>query len=393
MANNTLSQNVQQAIIDFDAIKEAINEKGVEVTSEPTLEYADKIREISASIVTGEGTYRRRFFDWDGRLLKTVWANVGEPVTPPVPPVISLGGGVTLDFDGWNYTATEMSDTACHIDIGAYRLPSDGKSRIYLDLTPTAGALPISIGLILVKNDTSEVTIDWGDGTTSIASASGTTTSNHSYTGYGTYCIKIWVSSGTGNYYIRHTNFSTTAAIKNSVTCVINSHETDWSAGLNACYGCQVTSTHAGMTTLSSIQSTGLRYITIPRGVASSSGTGLAELRNLTHISIPITFTACGTNTFYNSHPILCISWVNPVSIDSGFANARTIGRFIGLFGTTTPPTITGSFITSTAVPPILFVPDSAVTAYKTATNWVVLADWIKPLSACTREFMERSGL
>lgn len=51
MANNTLAENVAQAISDFSHIKAAIAEKGVEVPQgTPTSKYADKISEISSSL-------------------------------------------------------------------------------------------------------------------------------------------------------------------------------------------------------------------------------------------------------------------------------------------------------------------------------------------------------
>lgn len=47
MATNTLSQNINQAIDDFDSIKQAIIDKGVSVPAgTPTSEYSDKIVEI-----------------------------------------------------------------------------------------------------------------------------------------------------------------------------------------------------------------------------------------------------------------------------------------------------------------------------------------------------------
>lgn len=53
---STLNKNIQQTIQDFDAIKEAIIEKGVEVPDRtPTSEYEQKIKEIQTGI-TPTGT-------------------------------------------------------------------------------------------------------------------------------------------------------------------------------------------------------------------------------------------------------------------------------------------------------------------------------------------------
>lgn len=62
---STLNENIQQAINDFDDIKEAIIEKGVDVPAgTPTSKYGDKIREIETGItptgtieITENGSY------------------------------------------------------------------------------------------------------------------------------------------------------------------------------------------------------------------------------------------------------------------------------------------------------------------------------------------------
>ena len=49
MANKTLSENVNQAISDFESIKQAIINKGIDIPSgTPTSQYSDKIGEIQS---------------------------------------------------------------------------------------------------------------------------------------------------------------------------------------------------------------------------------------------------------------------------------------------------------------------------------------------------------
>ena len=49
MATNTINENVEQAILDFGTIKQAIIDKGVEVPDgTPTSQYATKIGEIQS---------------------------------------------------------------------------------------------------------------------------------------------------------------------------------------------------------------------------------------------------------------------------------------------------------------------------------------------------------
>lgn len=67
MATKTLSKNITQAVSDFRTIKQAITDKGVEITSgTPTSKYGEKIREIPSGTQPPINGFMPTEFDNDG---------------------------------------------------------------------------------------------------------------------------------------------------------------------------------------------------------------------------------------------------------------------------------------------------------------------------------------
>ena len=81
MSNKTLNQNINQAISDFNGIKQAIIDKGVQIPSgTKTSEYGAKISEIQ----TGGGTPEKGFLptEWDADGYPTKGTLYGTTVVP-----------------------------------------------------------------------------------------------------------------------------------------------------------------------------------------------------------------------------------------------------------------------------------------------------------------------
>lgn len=141
-----------------------------------------------------QGEFEVRFIDIDGTVLKTQYVDAGQNATPPDNPNRTADG---LTFQGWL-----SGDSATNIqrdsDIGAIYNTTDGKTHIYLRYDNN----PRRFILNIYKNDTSTLTVDWGNGTSWTTSASGdiATPYSPSYNGYATPTIKIWISSGSGRY-------------------------------------------------------------------------------------------------------------------------------------------------------------------------------------------------
>ena len=184
---NTTKQNIKQAIIN----------KGVDLTGVPFTDYHTKIAEISGGGETpADGDYLVRFFDYDGTILKEQWVNHGENATPPNLPdyTVATNKRPALTFQGWNNSYTNITKNK---DIGAIYIPTDGKTHAFVRLTKVSGK---DVTLYLRKTDTSTLSIDWGDNITTTHTNSGNFNTSHTYSDYGDYEIKIWISSGSGEY-------------------------------------------------------------------------------------------------------------------------------------------------------------------------------------------------
>jgi len=153
------------------------------------------------------GYYRVRWFDYRGNIIAQQWAASGETLENPTAPKID-----GLTFHSWSTSASNINS---NVDIIAVYLPSDGKQTIFVEASPNFGvssnineASAPYIGMLpninIVKSDSSELTIDWGDGTTAICSEQGAIRifKNEPYVEKGAYVIKLHISNGEGTFTI-----------------------------------------------------------------------------------------------------------------------------------------------------------------------------------------------
>lgn len=143
------------------------------------------IGRTNAMTITGgapsQGTLEVKYWDIDGTLLKTQFINPGENATPPANPQYDS----ELIFTEWNQSSVGLTYPA---DIGATY--SCVNTIIYLMINDNSGYQP---SIVMNKLDTSLVTVEWGDGTTSTATVSGNITLLKAtpYASAGTYKIRI----------------------------------------------------------------------------------------------------------------------------------------------------------------------------------------------------------
>ena len=298
-------------------------------------------------IVSGEtphetGDYLVRYFDIDETILKEQWVNSGQNATPPDNPSHDPD---RLIFNSWNQVSTNITSDKL---IGATYDTIDNKTYAKIRLTTISGLAPT---LYLWKSDTSELTIDWGDSTQStFTNSENFNTGSHTYSSVGDYWIKIWISSGSGNYRLGSGSTSTAfvgGSVQNYLSTLLITYidNKNTSIGSYAFYNCY-----------------SLTNISIPSSVTSIRTSAFYNCRSLTSISIPSSVTSIESNVFQNCYSIL----------------EYTIYA-------TTPPTLssTNSFTGINSICKI-YVPDAALTAYKTATNWSAYAGYIYPLSQLT---------
>ncbi len=311
----TAKQNIKQAIID----------KGVDLTDVPFTSYHTKIAEISGGGETpAEGDYLVRFFDYDGTILKEQWVDSGEDATPPDLPDYSEATNKrpALTFQGWNNSYTNITGNK---DIGATYIPADGKTHAYVRLTEASGKI---VTLYLNKTDTSTLSIDWGDNITTTHTNNGNFNTSHTYSDYGDYEIKIWISSGSGLYSFGNGNENSVfvggaqQARRDMLMYLFigNNASSIRSYAFNRCYSLTSIVISESVSSIGSYafnRCYSLTNIVIPESV-SSIGIGSNAFQgcySLTSIVIPANVSSIGSYAFQNCYSLTSI--VIPESVSS----------------------------------------------------------------------------
>jgi hypothetical protein len=279
-------QNIKQAIID----------KGVDLTGVPFTSYHTKIAEItgggSGEVPIDPSKPLVRFIDYDGTILKQESVDIGGSATPPDLPDYSEATNKrpALTFQGWNRDFTNITEDR---DIGAIYIPTDGKTHAYVRLTKVSGK---DVPLYLNKTDASTLSIDWGDGTTTTHTDSGNFNTSHTYSDYGDYEIKIWISSGSGLY----------------------------SFGNG-------TSNYIFVGGALQTQKNMLMYLFIGNNVSSTGNYAFHSCHSLTNIVIPESVSSIGPYAFYSCYSLTSINLPASVSsiINYAFRNCYSLTNVV----------------------------------------------------------------
>ena len=334
----------------------------------------------------GEGDYLVRFIDYNGTILKEKRVDSGGSVTPPTAPDHT---DIGLTFDEWTATSTNVTS---NLDIRAVYYTTDGKTMLGLRSTVATG---LDVVLYLIKSNTATLTVDWGDGSSSNFTNTGTfNTGTHTYISYGDYQVKMWISSGIGTYGFGNGSDTTVvvggatqaqrsmlwyAFVGESVTIIGNN-------AFQTCYSLASIVIPNGITSIGNNAFRtcySLTNITIPNSVISIGDFAFYNCRSLTNITIPNSVISIGTTTFYTCDSLTNITIPNSViSIGANaFQNCRSLTTYVferiavitAIGGTTTFDGINTSAK--------IYVPDDLVDDYKIAANWTTYADYIYPLS------------
>lgn len=127
-------------------------------------------------------------------------------------------------------------------------------------------------------------------------------------------------------------------------------------------------------------QSSGIEHLSLPSCVSLSGGT-FGDTKSLISLTLPLVTRLNYYNTFYGSSiKKLDTSSVEIIGDFAGASNLETL-----ILRSTTICTLTSangfSDTKIAAGTGYIYVPDNLVDSYKTATNWVTLANQIKPIS------------
>lgn len=363
----------------------ALTEKGVPTEySDDISGYGDRIRSISGSDPQPvPGSFRVRFISpvpdhYGNYTISTVYVGKGGTVElPDVPQRHDIG----LSPDGWTHTQYELTDIQRDIDVGAQYITDDGKTHAHVTITSATG-LVVSLYLDIYNN----TNINWGDGNEEAVSRTGVIT--HEYDGYDDYVIRIWSENMESEYTLGDGSsiFSFLTSNPQQLTRLFIGYNVKRLPG----YALEA---HVS-----------LRALVIPNGMQSIQSYALSSCNSLGSLILPNSITSLGNGVLHNSgclRDVIISKAVTTLTTTTfnlcralayieSFDNLMSLGNqvFNGCdslrrlyFLSPTPPTITFNTFSNISRIVEYYVPDESIEIYKTATNWIAIADQIYPMS------------
>lgn len=305
-------------------IKTSIISKGVDIPNgTPFRSYANKILSIQTGNngefpIEGSGSLCVTFIDYTGRVLKKHYGNAGFNATAPSDPVIS-----GMVFAGWNLPFTNVQyDTI----VGALFYTASGKLEIDVIKNAYTGGLIQT--LKLYKDDSSLMTVEWGDGNVSTSTVSGAVTFTNTLAAAGNYTVKVSIAAG-GVYRL----FSGTngISIMGQTTPTYNSE----------CVGVRFPATGINLTTGLGDSALGycnsLKFISIYGNFTNVGGSFVNRCFKLSCVVLPASILTINYQAFYGNNsefmscsPNLTIS----LSAVSGSYCLAFVNPFLGLTAT-----------------------------------------------------------
>lgn len=308
-------------------IANAIRAKNGSQTTYTPADMADAITAIPAG---GSGKEEKdvNFFDYDGKLVESYTKNefMALETMPPSP----THDGLTAQ--GWNWSLVNAQYFVGYaggdcLDIGQIYTTSDGKTRLYIDLTGPK----FSPTMYLYINGTVE--IDWGDNSTpdSVTGNNFTTVhpQTHTYAAPGSYVITLTV---TGTLKLDGSQLAHSPLLV----------DTD-DVSLSLLYLSTIKKIHVGSNvTFGDYAFAGcseLEIITLPDN-ASFAKYIFNECFSLRHFNFPIynhpEASGVGTNAFNNCTSLKLAVWSESFACGSNdyfMSNCSALRRFISTFG------------------------------------------------------------
>lgn len=169
----------------------------------------------SVIVSNGIGAYRFKYESSQWNLYKYVdgsWSSIASNITLSNYGIVIRGGisAAEGDYIYVNYKDWTNFQSDCNFCAVYKPQLEDGfrKSYAFITLTANTGLAP---SFLLYKTDGSTLTISWGDGTSDYTStATGNVSTSHTYSTAGSYVIKLWISSGSGEYQFNQGSTNTT---------------------------------------------------------------------------------------------------------------------------------------------------------------------------------------
>ena len=307
------------------------------------------------------------FIDYDGTILHSYTKSEWQSVTA-LPSNPSHTG---LTAQGWNWTKAQIDAqlTAMPNDdiwVGQMYITTSGDTEIdvrFADSTRLSPYLSCAVN--------GEITIDWGDNSTSTVTGTSLATrtnTQHVYASAGDYTITIhvesgsWAFYGTSTYTLLHKNNSTTNANRVYSNCVQNVRiGSDASIGVSAFSDCY-----------------SLASVTIPSGVTSIGSSAFGYCSSLASVTIPSGVTSIGGNAFYNCYSLASVTIPSGVTSIGSNAFGYCYGIAEYHIKPTTPPTLGTTVFKNIQSDVVIYVPSASLTTYQEATNWSTYASYMQ---------------
>lgn len=289
---------------DKDNLAANLTAKGVPASSSET--FTSLVPKV-LDIPSGSSAVPKKdvnFYDYDGTVVASYTASEFAELTEM--PANPTHEGLTAQ--GWNWSLADAKTyvaTYSKLNIGQMYITSDGKTRLYIELTE--GRLQPYLKLCLNAN--SELDIDWGDGSThstftNTDSSESYKNEMHTYASAGSYIIAISVVSGGFELHGSEIGTDMCVLLTND-NALIASPDTGY---LNSIKKVEIGSGITGISVNAFRYCYSLTSITIPDSITSIGNYAFGSCYSLTSITIPDGVTSIGDAAFSGCHLLSSIT-------------------------------------------------------------------------------------
>ena len=307
------------------------------------------------------------FIDYDGTILHSYTKSEWQSVTA-LPSNPSHTG---LTAQGWNWTKAQIDAQLTAVPngdvwVGQMYITTSGDTEIdvrFVDSTRLSPYLSCAVN--------GEITIDWGDNSTSTVTGTTLTSrinTQHTYTSVGDYTITIRVESGSWAFYgssaytLLNKNNSTANANRVYSNCVQNVRiGADTSIGNYAFSNCY-----------------SLASVTIPSSVTSIGTYVFSYCYSLASVTIPNNVTSIGNNAFNTCYSLASVTIPSDITSIGDYAFQNCYGMAVYHIKPTTPPTLGTTAFSNIQSDCVIYVPSASLTTYKGASNWSSYASYMQ---------------
>lgn len=332
-----------------------------------------------------------RFYDPYGKIIYSYTREEAEALEElPTGPTLS-----GLTFDRWTHTLEEIKNTVYFADVGP--MYKSGSTPVTVLIIETLAANKSVTVCLDMWSSSYKATINWGDGSTSslTGSTSSAKTASHTFTAAGIHIITVTVTAGLANLGstysttyrgVLNTSVSNSASITTGtpsyelLSVLVGSYESSYPVCVSTMVCNQrlrFLSTYNG----SKRNSAPKKYFQCPSLKVIAGNTAETLLTS----SQQAFYGDTGLQRLWVSYAIpadvfTCCDSLKEVMYDvTSIADTTMNSKWPMLMLTETPPTISAASPTWGTYP--IYVPDSAVEAYKAASKWADAAAYIFPAS------------